>query len=132
MSPSGNARIPAVNAPIKAAAAGGTLTRSTSSNRSVLAIAPIKAADTAREIGLLNIIKKPNTPQKLARSLKRIQPDSGNDIFIKSTGCKCRINAMIHADIVATRIINHRMRCFFLNPMKSIPRNRVGLCLSKS
>ena len=38
------ARIPAVKAPIKAAAAGGAFTRSTSSNRSVFAIAPILAA----------------------------------------------------------------------------------------
>ena len=40
---------PAVSAPIKAAAAGGILVKSTSSSRSVLAMAPIKAAVAAME-----------------------------------------------------------------------------------
>ena len=71
------ARIPAVKAPIKAAAAGGAFTRSTSSNRSVFAIAPILAAATASGIGLLNMMENPNTPQKLARNRKIIQPAKG-------------------------------------------------------
>ena len=99
------ARIPAVKAPIKAAAAGGAFTRSTSSNRSVFAIAPILAAATASGIGLLNMMENPNTPQKLARNRKIIQLAKGREIFIKPTGCKCKINAIIHADIVATKMM---------------------------
>ncbi len=60
--------MPAVSAPIKAAAAGGIATKSTSSSRSVFAMAPIKAAAAAIEQGLLNIMEKPNTPPKLVIS----------------------------------------------------------------
>ena len=51
------------------------------SRRSVFAIAPINAAVTASGTGLLNIMEKPNTPQKLARSRNRIQSDNGNEIL---------------------------------------------------
>ena len=61
-----DARIPAVNAPMNAAAAGGIADRSTSSSLSVFATAPIIAAVAASLTGLLNITEKPNTPQKLA------------------------------------------------------------------
>ena len=44
--------------------------KSTSSRRSVLAIAPITAVVAAIGIELLNIIENPNTPQKLAINLK--------------------------------------------------------------
>ena len=58
---------PAVKAPINAAAAAGIPVKSTSSSRSVLAAAPMKAAvDYAIETELLNIMEKPKTPQKLA------------------------------------------------------------------
>ena len=100
-----DASIPAVSAPINAAAAGGNFAISTSSSRNVFAIAPIAAATAANRTGLLNIIENPNTPQKLASMRKRIHPQTGNDIFIKSTGCRCSKSAMIHAVIVATRII---------------------------
>lgn len=99
------ARRPAVKAPINAAAAGGKFIRSTSSRRSVFAIAPINAAVTASGTGLLNIMEKPKTPQKLARSRNKIQPDNGNEIFRKSTGWRWRIKAIIQADIVATKIM---------------------------
>ena len=99
-----DARSPAVSAPINAAAAGGIFARSTSSSLRVLATAPIPAAATARRTGLLNMIENPNTPQKLARSLNKIHCSVDSESFIKSTGFKCRISAMIHADIVATRI----------------------------
>ena len=59
----------------------------------------------AKETELLNMMENPNTPQKLARNRKIIQPAKGREIFIKSTGCKCKINAMIHADIVATKMM---------------------------
>ena len=61
---------PAVTAPINAAAAAGIAVKSTSSRRSVLAIAPITAVVAAIGIELLNIIENPNTPQKLAINLK--------------------------------------------------------------
>ena len=97
------ARSPAVNAPTNAAAAGGNAVRSTSSNRNVLAIAPIPAATAARRVGLLNIIENPNTPQKLASRRKTIHSACVRSSFRKSTGCNPKINAMIHADIVATK-----------------------------
>ena len=99
------ARIPAVKAPIKAAAAGGAFTRSTSSNRSVFAIAPILAAATASGIGLLNMMENPNTPQKLAISLNircNIFPICN---VVNSSGCKCSNKAIIHANTVATSTI---------------------------
>ena len=70
-----DARIPAVNAPMNAAAAGGIADRSTSSSLSVFATAPIIAAVAASLTGLLNITEKPNTPQKLAMCLR---PESKN------------------------------------------------------
>ena len=51
---------------IEAAAAAGIPVKSTSSSRSVLAAAPMKAAVDAIETELLNIMEKPKTPQKLA------------------------------------------------------------------
>ena len=99
------AKIPAVSAPINAATAGGIPARSTSSRRSVFATAPIRAAIVARRAGLLNMMENPNTPQKLAIRRNRIHISTGMDTLIKSTGFRCRIRAMIHADIVATRMM---------------------------
>ena len=100
-----DARIPAQNAPINAAAAGGIHAKSTSSRRSVFDIAPITAADAASTTGLLNIIENPKTPQKLIINLrKRCNP---TDILStgKSIGLRFSSNAIIHAVIVATIII---------------------------
>ena len=105
ISPSGSAAIIRIaDANQDAAAAGGIFARSTSSSLRVLATAPISAAATARRTGLLNIMENPNTPQKLARIRNKIHCSVDNDSFIKSTGFRCRIRAMIHADIVATRM----------------------------
>mgnify|MGYP004672219911 CR=1 FL=1 len=61
---------PAHNAPINAAGAAGILVKSTSSSLNVLATAPISAAVAAIGTELLNMIEKPNTPQKLAMRRK--------------------------------------------------------------
>lgn len=98
-----DARRPAVSAPAKAAAGAGIDVRSTSSSLRVLAMAPISAAVAAMGVELLNMIENPNTPKKLAISL-RIRYSMGSRFrSVKSSGRRLSSSAMIHANIVATR-----------------------------
>ena len=96
---------PDSSAPRKAATAGGKPARLTSSSRKVFVTAPIKAAQTARFRGLLNISEKPNTPPKLASSRSTISSGIVSDSGGTCTGCRCSSMAMIHAVSVATRMM---------------------------
>ena len=96
------ARSPARNAPINAAAAGGILTRSINSKRKVLESAPIKPAAVARRLGLLNMIENPKTPQKLARRRNRIHCHNARSIGRNGSGFKPSSMARIQAVMVAT------------------------------
>lgn len=99
------ARIPAMNAPINAAAAGGKARRSISSNRTVFDIAPIIPAAAARGTGLLNIIEKPYTPQKLNRSRRKIHCHNDSFKGRNEIGFKPNDIASIQAVMVATVMI---------------------------
>ena len=79
--------------------------KSISSKRSVFAIAPIQAAVAAIGIELLNIIEKPNTPQKLVIILNTNSKILLMCIVVKSCGCSFNRSAIIQANIVATNII---------------------------
>lgn len=96
------ARSPAAAAPINAATAAGIPVKSISSRRNVLAIDPINAAVAAIGMELLNIIEKPNTPQKLVISLRIRCVILLRSSSVKSCGCRCNSNAMIQAKMVAT------------------------------
>ena len=96
---------PAIMAAKNAAAAGGKDARSTSSRRSVLDIAPIIAADIASGTGLLNMIEKPNTPQKLVSRRNTIYCSMLRFSGRKSTGLRCSASAISHAAIVAINTI---------------------------
>ena len=96
------ARSPAAAAPIKAATAVGIPVKSISSRRNVLAIDPISAAVAAIGMELLNMIEKPNTPQKLVISLRNRYAILLRFNSEKSSGCRCNSNAMIQAKTVAT------------------------------
>ena len=76
---------PAVNAPIKAAAAAGK-DKSTSVSRNVFAMAPMHPALAAIFFELLNIMENPNTPPKLVNSLNSNFVDAEMCSFTKSTG----------------------------------------------
>lgn len=69
-----DASTPAVNAPINAAAAGGNAARSTSSSLNVLAMAPITAADAAKGIGLLTLLKNQILLRSLLVTLEAVVP----------------------------------------------------------
>ena len=79
--------------------------KSISSKRSVFATAPIRAAVAAIGIELLNIIEKPNTPQKLVIILNTNSKILLICIVVKSCGCSFNRSAIIQANIVATNII---------------------------
>ena len=79
--------------------------KSISSKRSVFATAPIQAAVAAIGIELLNIIEKPNTPQKLVIILNTNSKILLICIVVKSCGCSFNRSAIIQANIVATNII---------------------------
>jgi len=79
--------------------------KSISSKRSVFATAPIQAAVVAIGIELLNIIEKPNTPQKLVIILNTNSKILLMCIVVKSCGCSFNRSAIIQANIVATNII---------------------------
>lgn len=100
-----DARIPAINAPIKAAVAGGREQRSMSSKRVVLDIAPMIAAATASLMGLLNIIENPNTPQKLVSNRNKIHCHKARCSGKNGIGFKPSNIARIHAVIVETVIM---------------------------
>ena len=70
--------------------------------RTVLAAAPISAAVAAIGMALLNMIEKPNTPQKLAITRKIRRVAALRCSAVKSAGSRCRSKAMIHANKVAT------------------------------
>lgn len=76
---------PAVNEPIKAAAAAGK-DKSTSVSRNVFAMAPMHPALAAIFFELLNIMENPNTPPKLVNSLNSNLVDVEMCSFTKSTG----------------------------------------------
>lgn len=96
---------PEQNAPRNAAAAGAMAQRSTSSRRSVLEKAPISPAVAARRTGLLNIMEKPKTPQKLATRRKRICCHRARFCGRNAVGCSLSSTARIQAVIVATVMI---------------------------
>ena len=83
-----DANKPATSAAINAAAPAGMLVKSTNSNLSVLAIAPIIPAQVAISIVLLNIIENPNTPTKLAGIRKSIIGITPRSNGMKFTGFK--------------------------------------------
>src|SRR5699024_3406034 len=101
-----DAKIPAVNAPMKAAAAAGSDVKSTNSRRRVLATAPIKPAVAAILTGLINIIEKPNTPQKLAGILNRQINHGPSPNGKKLSGFKSLANATNQPTSVAITMID--------------------------
>ena len=99
------ARIPAIKAPINAAAAGGREKRSMSSSLMVLETAPISPAAAASRTGLLNIMENPKTPQKPANKRSRIICHSARFRGRNGIGFSPSSMARIQAVIVATVIM---------------------------
>ena len=100
------ARIPAIKAPIKAAAAGGNAERSINSKRIVFDTAPMIPAAVASRIGLLNIIENPNTPKKLANRRRTIHCHNARFKGRNEIGLSPSSIARIQAVIVATVIMS--------------------------